>query len=50
MPTIYDVAKKAVVSVMTVSRVINGKKDVKPETRERVLKTIEELGYVPMMI
>ncbi len=47
MPTIYDVAKKAGVSAMTVSRVINGKKDVKPETRERVLKAIEELGYVP---
>ncbi|MBC7321261.1 substrate-binding domain-containing protein [bacterium] len=47
MPTIYDVAKRAGVSAMTVSRVINGKKDVKPETREKVLKAIEELGYVP---
>ena len=47
MPTIYDVAKRAGVSAMTVSRVINGKKDVKPETRERVLKAIEEIGYVP---
>lgn len=47
MPTIYDVAKKAGVSAMTVSRVINGKKDVKPETRDKVLKAIEELGYVP---
>ncbi|MGC8972433.1 MAG: LacI family DNA-binding transcriptional regulator [bacterium] len=47
MPTIYDVAKRAGVSAMTVSRVINGKKDVKPETREKVIKAIEELGYVP---
>ncbi len=47
MPTIYDVAKKAGVSSMTVSRVINGKRDVKPETREKVLKAIEEIGYVP---
>ncbi|MEM3062908.1 MAG: LacI family DNA-binding transcriptional regulator [Nitrososphaerota archaeon] len=47
MPTIYDVAKRAGVSAMTVSRVINGKKDVKPETRDKVLKAIEELGYVP---
>ena len=47
MPTIYDVAKRAGVSSMTVSRVINGKRDVKPETREKVLKAIEEIGYVP---
>jgi LacI family transcriptional regulator len=47
MPTIYDVAKRAGISAMTVSRVINGKRDVKPETREKVLKAIEEIGYVP---
>ncbi|MGB9682651.1 MAG: LacI family DNA-binding transcriptional regulator [bacterium] len=47
MPTIYDVAERAGVSAMTVSRVINGKRDVKPSTREKVMKAIEELGYVP---
>ncbi|MCX7720053.1 MAG: substrate-binding domain-containing protein [Dictyoglomus thermophilum] len=47
MVTIKDVAKKAGVSVMTVSRVINGSKNVKESTREKVLRTIEELGYVP---
>jgi LacI family transcriptional regulator len=47
MPTIYDVAERAGVSAMTVSRVINGKRDVKPSTKEKVLKAIEELGYVP---
>lgn len=47
MPTIYDVAKRAGVSAMTVSRVINGRRDVRPETKEKVLKAIEELGYVP---
>lgn len=47
MTTIYDVAKEAGVSHMTVSRVINGKKGVKPETREKVLKAIEKLGYTP---
>ncbi|PMQ01963.1 MAG: LacI family transcriptional regulator [Dictyoglomus sp. NZ13-RE01] len=50
MVTIHDVAKKAGVSVMTVSRVINGKRNVKQSTRERVLKAIEELGYVPNSI
>lgn len=47
MVTIREVAKKAGVSVMTVSRVINGKSNVKESTREKVLKAIEELGYVP---
>jgi len=32
---------------MTVSRVINGSSKVRPETRERVLKAIEELSYSP---
>ncbi len=47
MVTIKDVAKKAGVSIMTVSRVINGKSNVREDTREKVLKAIEELGYVP---
>src|SRR5690554_705278 len=46
-PTIRDVAKKANVSVSTVSRVINQKGYVHEETRELVLKTIEELGFIP---
>ncbi|MEN2985035.1 MAG: substrate-binding domain-containing protein [Dictyoglomaceae bacterium] len=50
MVTIKDVARKAGVSIMTVSRVINGKRNVKEETREKVLKAIEELGYVPNSI
>jgi len=45
--TIKDVAKRAGVSVMTVSRVINGSKNVSESTRKKVLKAIEELGYVP---
>ena len=47
MPSQSDVAKLANVSFMTVSRVINGKENVKEETRQRVLKAIEELGYYP---
>lgn len=47
MPTIKDVAKKANVSVATVSRVINNTGYVNHETRKIVQVAIEELGYVP---
>ena len=47
--TIVEVAKKANVSVATVSRVMNGNYPVKAETRERVLQVIEELNYIPNM-
>ncbi len=45
--TIYDVAKKAGVSMATVSRVVNGNPNVKPRTREKVMKVIDELDYRP---
>ncbi|HOB15888.1 MAG TPA: LacI family DNA-binding transcriptional regulator [Defluviitoga sp.] len=45
--TIKDVAKEANVSVGTVSRVINGEKNVSKENKQKVLKAIETLGYVP---
>jgi len=45
--TIVDVAKKAGVSVATVSRVVNGNYPVRDSTRERVNKAIEVLQYVP---
>jgi DNA-binding LacI/PurR family transcriptional regulator len=44
---IKDVAKRAGVSVKTVSRVINNHKYVSLETRKKVWEAIEELGYVP---
>jgi len=48
MVTIKDVAKRAGVSVTTVSRVLNNKAHpIHPETRERVLAAIEELGFYP---
>jgi len=47
---IKDVAKKAGVSVTSVSRVLNGGKYVRDEIRERVLKTVEEMGYTPSSI
>lgn len=45
--TIKDVARKAGVSISTVSRVINESKPVSPEARRKVIKAIEELGYRP---
>lgn len=45
--TIYDVAREANVSMATVSRVVNGNQNVKPATRKKVLKVIEDLGYRP---
>jgi LacI family transcriptional regulator len=44
--TIIDVAAQANVSYGTVSRVINNDVHVKQETRDRVLKTMQRLGYV----
>ena len=44
---IYDVSKKAGVSITTVSRVINGSDKVSEATRRRVLAVIEESGYTP---
>ncbi len=43
--TIADVAERAGVSVPTVSKVINGRADVAPETRRRVEAAIREHGY-----
>lgn len=45
--TIYDVAREANVSMATVSRVLNGNPNVKPETRRKVKDVIERLNYKP---
>lgn len=45
--TIRDVARRAAVSVASASRALNGLNNVRPETRDRVLKAADELGYVP---
>ena len=47
MSTIRDVAKRAGVSPMTVSRVINRSGYISQETRERVESAIAEIGYIP---
>lgn len=45
--TIEDVAKKAGVSISTVSNVINSKSSVKEETRQAVLKVMKKLNFRP---
>lgn len=43
--TIDDVARAAGVARVTVSRVLNNETNVRPETRDRVRRAVEELGY-----
>ena len=45
--TIYYVAREAGVSMATVSRVVNGNKNVKENTRKKVLEVIDRLDYRP---
>ncbi|MCI1018510.1 LacI family DNA-binding transcriptional regulator [Microbacterium sp. C5A9] len=45
--TLHDVARAAGVSIKTVSNVINGYPHIRPETRERVEKAIDQLRYQP---
>ncbi len=44
---IYDVAKLAGVSIATASKALNGRKDVREETRSRVLEVAKKLNYHP---
>jgi LacI family transcriptional regulator len=46
-PTIHDVAKRAKVSVGTVSHVLSGQVPVSGERQDRVKRAITQLGYVP---
>lgn len=50
MPTIKEVAKAAQVSVATVSRVLNQDKNVSPQTRQKVLEVVRQVGYTPNML
>ncbi len=45
--TIVDIASASGVSVATVSRILNDKPDVAVETRERVLRVMDEIGFAP---
>ncbi len=44
---IYDVSKKAGVSIATVSRVLNGKPNVSAKAKDKVLQAIKDLDYTP---
>lgn len=44
---IYDISKQAGVSIATVSRVLNGNPNVKPETRKKVMDIIDRYDYTP---
>ncbi len=46
-PTIYDVARVAGVSIASVSRVLNGRRNPLPDTRERVERAVADLGFIP---
>lgn len=48
--TIYDVAKKANVSVSTVSRVLNNTGSVHPQTKKLIQEIIEELNFKPNVL
>ena len=46
-PTIKEVAARSGVGIGTVSRVLNNSPQISEETRQKVLKAIKELNYVP---
>lgn len=45
--TIHDIAREAGVSIATVSKVINNRAHVAPDTRRKVLQVMEQLRYTP---
>jgi len=48
--TIHDVAEAAGVSVATVSKAVNGRYGIAPDTVSRVLRVVEELGYESSLV
>lgn len=47
MVSLKDISARCGVSVATVSKALNGHKDVSQATREKLLKTAKEMGYFP---
>ncbi|WP_019913923.1 LacI family DNA-binding transcriptional regulator [Paenibacillus sp. HW567] len=47
MTTIYDIAKKTGYSPTTVSKAFNNYSDVREKTRQEILRTAQEMGYLP---
>jgi LacI family transcriptional regulator len=50
MPTIFDIAKNADVSVMTVSRVLNNPEKVSAKTIQKIHRVMDDFGYQPSQI
>lgn len=48
--TIKDIAQKANVSPITVSRALNDKQDISPNTKKRIIEIANDLGYFPNML
>ena len=46
MPSLKDIAKACGVSVATVSKALNGQKDIGEETRKRIVAVADEMGYM----
>ncbi|HBJ81085.1 MAG TPA: LacI family transcriptional regulator, partial [Pseudothermotoga sp.] len=44
--TMKDIAKRASVSVNTVSKALRGKDDISKQTRQKILKIAREIGYI----
>lgn len=47
MVKLKDIAERAGVSIMTVSKALRDKKDISPETRARIQRMAQEMRYVP---
>lgn len=47
MVSMKDIAKACSVSVASVSKALNGYPDISEETRQQILKTASEMGYLP---
>ena len=47
MVSLKDISVRCGVSVATVSKALNGHKDVSAATREKLLKAAKEMGYFP---
>src|ERR1700733_776316 len=50
MPNMHDIARKAGVSIGTVSNVLNGLASVRDPLRRRVLEAVEAVGYQPSQL
>lgn len=48
MVSMKDIAKQCNVSVASVSKALNGYSDISEETRQLILKTASEMGYLPI--